>query len=118
MADFGSVDEYIASFPEDVQAILQQVRETILAVVPESGSGEKISYQMPTVTLDDQSLIHFSGWKNNLAIYPVPPADEALTSELEPYRSGEGTLKFPLKKPIPYDLIRRITEAFVESRAK
>ncbi len=116
MASFGSVDEYIASFPADVQEILRQVRETIRAVVPESG--EKISYQMPTVTLDGQSLIHFSAWKHHLSIYPIPPADDALAQELEPYRSGEGTLKFPLKKPIPYNLIARIAEAFVESRAK
>jgi uncharacterized protein YdhG (YjbR/CyaY superfamily) len=114
--DFGSVDEYIASFPEDVQEILQEVRATIRAVVPEPG--EKISYQLPTITLDGKSLIYFSGWKNHISIYPIPPADDALANELEPYRSGKGTLKFPLKKPIPYDLIRRITEAFVESRAK
>jgi uncharacterized protein YdhG (YjbR/CyaY superfamily) len=114
--DFGSVDEYIASFPEDVQPVLEQVRQTIRSVVPESG--EKISYQLPTITLDGKSLMYFSGWKNHISVYPIPPLDDALAKEIGPYRSGKGTLKFPLAKPIPYDLIRRLAEAFVASRAK
>ncbi|WBQ07787.1 iron chaperone [Kribbella sp. CA-293567] len=113
--NFQSVDEYIASFPAELQTILQRVRETIHGVVP--GAGEKIGYQMPTITLDGTSLLHFSGWKKHLAIYPIPPVDGELATAIEPYRSGEGTLKFPLAQPIPYELIARIAEAFVASRA-
>jgi uncharacterized protein YdhG (YjbR/CyaY superfamily) len=115
MADFSTVDEYIATFPADVQTILRQVRETILAVVPEPG--EKISYQIPTITMDGQALMYFSGWKQHISVYPIPPVDEALAAEIEPYRAGKGTLKFALNKPIPYDLIARLAEAFVAARA-
>ena len=109
-----SVDDYIAEFPADVQEILQQVRQTILAAVP--NAGEKISYQIPTVTMDDKALLYFSGWKHHIAVYPLPDGDETLATDLAPYRSGQGTLKFPLNKPIPYDVISRLTQAFVASR--
>jgi uncharacterized protein YdhG (YjbR/CyaY superfamily) len=116
MADFGSVDEYIESFPADMQEILQQVRETIHAAVP--GAGEKISYQMPTITLDGKYLMYFSGWKAHISVYPIPPMDDALAQQLGRYTSGKGTLAFPTNEPIPYDLIRRVAEAFVASRTK
>ncbi|MFF0271658.1 iron chaperone [Kribbella sp. NPDC004536] len=105
-----TVDEYIATFPPEVREVLENVRRTIHAAVP--GAGEKISYQIPTITLDGTSLLHFSAWKSHLALYPIPPIDEDLT----PYRSGKGTLKFPFDKPIPYDLITRISQAFVAAR--
>lgn len=111
---FASVDEYIESFPPDVREVLEEVRRTIHAVVP--AAGEKVSYQIPTITLDGQSLMYFSGWKHHIALYPLPPLDEALATAVEPYRSGKGTLKFPLTQPIPYDLITRLTQAFVTAR--
>lgn len=109
-----TVDEYIASFPEEVREILEQVRRTIHAAAP--GAGEKISYQIPTITLDDKPLMYFSGWKAHIAVYPLPPLDDALATAIDPYRSGKGTLKFPLNKPIPYDLITRLAQAFVAAR--
>ncbi|MFD3406744.1 iron chaperone [Kribbella sp. NPDC058693] len=109
-----TVDEYIASFPEEVREVLEQVRRTIHAAAP--GAGEKISYQIPTITLDDKPLMYFSGWKAHIAVYPLPPLDDALAIAIDPYRSGKGTLKFPLNKPIPYDLITRLTQAFVAAR--
>ncbi|MEV6273455.1 DUF1801 domain-containing protein [Kribbella sp. NPDC051936] len=111
---FGSVDEYIASFPAEVRAALEEVRRTVHAAVP--GAGEKISYQIPTITFDGKSLLYFSGWKAHIAIYPIPPVDDDLSAALDPYRSGKGTLKFPLAKPIPYNLISRLAKAFVEAR--
>ncbi len=112
---FASVDEYIASFPPDVRDVLQEVRRTIREVVPDAG--EKISYQIPTITLDGKALMYFSAWKEHIALYPIPPLDDALATEIEPYRSGKGTLKFPLTKPIPYNLITHLTQAFVTARA-
>ncbi|MFC6159273.1 iron chaperone [Kribbella jiaozuonensis] len=109
-----TVDEYIASLPEEVREVLEQVRRTIHAAAP--GAGEKISYQIPTITLDDKPLMYFSGWKAHIAVYPLPPLDDALATAIDPYRSGKGTLKFPLNKPIPYDLITRLTQAFVAAR--
>ncbi|WP_238151669.1 iron chaperone [Kribbella sindirgiensis] len=94
--------------------MLDQVRRTIHAAVPDAA--EKISYQMPTITLDGTPLLHFSAWKTHIAIYPIPPTDQPLTAALTPYRSGKGTLKFPLDKPIRYDLITRVARAFVAAR--
>ncbi|MFI6681779.1 iron chaperone [Kribbella sp. NPDC050470] len=113
---FANVDEYIASFPRDVQEVLEEVRRTIRSVVPDAG--EKISYQMPTVTVDGKALMYFGGWKGHVSVYPIPPVDDELAARIAPYRSGKGTLKFPLKEPIPYDVIARLTEAFVAARAQ
>jgi uncharacterized protein YdhG (YjbR/CyaY superfamily) len=114
--EFQSVDEYIASFPGDVQLVLEQVRQTIHGVVP--GAGEKISYQIPTITLDGKALMYFSGWKHHISVYPIPPVEGELATAIEPYLAGKGTLKFPITAGIPYDLISRIAQAFVASRAK
>jgi len=111
---FVSVDDYIGSFPMEVREVLEEVRRTIHAVVP--AAGEKISYQIPTITLDGKSLLYFSGWKEHISLYPIPPVDDALATAIAPYRSGKGTLKFPLKDPIPYDVITRLTQAFVTAR--
>lgn len=117
MADkFVSVDDYIASFPDDVQTILEKVRGTILDQVP--GAGEKISYQIPTITLDDKSLLYFSGWEKHISLYPIPHSDVAFQAELETYSAGKGTLKFPLDRPIPYDLIGRVAAAFAAERTR
>jgi uncharacterized protein YdhG (YjbR/CyaY superfamily) len=113
--DFQSVDEYIASFPAEVQVILEQVRTTIQSVV--AGAGDKISYQIPTITLDGKALMYFSGWKKHISLYPIPAVDGELATEIEPYLAGKGTLKFPLAQPIPYELIGRLAQAFVASRA-
>lgn len=107
MADqFVTVDEYIRSFPDDVQIILEKVRRTIRKAVPDAA--EKISYQIPTLTLNGRYLVYFAGWKTHISVYPVPTADAALDRELEPYKAGKGTLKFPFANPIPYDLIARV----------
>ena len=105
---FRSIDEYIASFPEDVQKILEEVRATIKAAAPEAG--EKISYGMPTFTLNDKYLIYFAGWKNHISIYPIPVGDEAFNKEISQYAAGKGTLKFPIDKPLPLKLIAKIVK--------
>jgi uncharacterized protein YdhG (YjbR/CyaY superfamily) len=111
---FASVDEYIRSFPADVQAILEEVRRTIRRAVPTAQ--ETISYQIPTVTLDGSSLLYFAGWKHHISLYPAPTGDEAFERELAPYRSAKSTLKFAVRKPIPYDLIERVVAQRVEER--
>jgi uncharacterized protein YdhG (YjbR/CyaY superfamily) len=116
-AKFIDVDDYIATFPADVQSVLQQIRETIHAAVP--GSQEKISYDIPTMTRDGNRYVHFAGWAKHVSLYPVPEPEEteagsALAAELEPYLAGKGTLKFPLNKPIPYDLIGRVAARLAE----
>ena len=111
---FGSVGEYIGSFPADVQAILEQVRRAILDAVP--GAGETISYHMPTITLGGSLLLHFAGWKHHISLYPAPAGDKALERRLGPYRSARSTLKFPLSQPVPYDLIAQVARLRVRQR--
>lgn len=109
-----TVGEYIASFPDDVQPILQEVRRRIRAVVP--GASETISYRVPAMTLNGRHLVYFAGWKRHISLYPVPDADEALARELAPYLAGRGTVRFPLDAPIPYDLIERLVALLAQQR--
>jgi uncharacterized protein YdhG (YjbR/CyaY superfamily) len=115
MAKFTTVDEYVASFPPETRAILEKVRRTMRSAAP--GTEETISYGIPTFTLDGRYLIYFAGWKRHISIYPIPRGDEALERDLAPFVAAKGTLRFPLDKPIPYDLIERITAAAVRARA-
>ncbi len=107
-----TIDEYIASFPKDVQEILEKVRTTISKAAP--GAKEKISYQMPTFTLNGTYLIYFAAYKKHIGLYPAPFENAVFKKELSAYASGKGTVKFPLDKPIPFDLINKI----VKSRVK
>jgi uncharacterized protein YdhG (YjbR/CyaY superfamily) len=105
-----SVDEYIASFPVEVQERLQQVRRAIHDAVP--GVGERISYQIPCITMHGRDLVYFSGWKQHIGVYPVIDLDDPqLMAELAPYSSAKATLKFPHKAPLPVDLIQRFAAA-------
>src|SRR5664279_646452 len=112
---FATIDDYIASFSADVQPILQQVRKTIRDVVP--GAEETISYGMPTVTLDGRYLVYFAGWKNHVSVYPAPAGDDSFERRIAPYRASRGTLKFPLRQPVPYDLIEEVVQVLVKQRA-
>ena len=103
-----SIDEYIDTFPEDVQPILKQVRRTIKAAAPQAG--EKISYGIPTFTLNGKYLIYFAGWKHHISIYPIPVGDDAFNEEVAPFIAGKGTLKFTIDKPVPLKLITKIVK--------
>ena len=103
-----SIDEYIETFPKEVQTILQQVRSTMRAAAPEAE--EKISYGIPTFTLNGKYLIYFAGWKHHISIYPIPTGDDAFNQEIAQYVAGKGTLKFPIDKPMPLKLIRKIVK--------
>jgi uncharacterized protein YdhG (YjbR/CyaY superfamily) len=111
---FANVDEYIASFPEDVQAKLQDVRRAMRNAAP--GTEEAISYGIPTFTLDGRYLIYFAGWKHHISIYPIPEGDDALRKDMSPYVAAKGTLRFPLDEPIPLPLIERLTSAALRAR--
>jgi uncharacterized protein YdhG (YjbR/CyaY superfamily) len=111
---FASVDEYIESFPADVQVILQEVRRTIREVVP--AAVETISYHIPTVMLDGVMLLCFAGWKHHVSVYPAHTGNDEFERELAPYRSGRSTLKFPIRESIPYDIIGRLAALRVEER--
>ncbi len=109
MQTYTTVDEYILNFPDDVSAKLKLIRKMIKEEAPESG--ERISYGVPTATLNDKYFIYFAGYKNHISIYPVTPAMEADVKEALEYRTGKGTFQFPLDKDLPLELIRKIIKA-------
>ena len=87
--DFKSVDEYIATHPPDVQAILQRVRSTIHKAVPKAE--EAISYQIPTFKLHGSYVVYFAGWKKHYSLYPgQPPARRGFQGRSRALRSEQG----------------------------
>lgn len=110
-----SIDEYIASFPKDIQALLETMRATIRSAAPESE--ETISYGMPTFRLKG-NLVHFAAFKHHIGFYPVPSGIEAFKQELAPYKSAKGSVQFPLNQPLPLDLISRIVTFRVAENLK
>lgn len=101
----GTIDEYISQFPDEVQVILQKLRKEIKQAAPEAI--EKISYQMPTFYFNG-NLVHFAAYKKHIGFYPAPSGIEAFKNELLQYKWSKGSVQFPIDKPIPYDLVRKI----------
>ena len=108
-----TIGEYIAQFPTEVQQILQQIRETIRREAPEAE--EAMRYQIPTFRLNG-NLVHFAAFKNHIGFYPAPSGIKQFQKELSGYETAKGTIQFPLDKPIPYDLIAKITAFRVEEQ--
>ena len=104
---FSSIDEYIETFPTLVQEKLQEIRLTIHESAPDAT--EAISYQMPTFKLNG-NLVHFAAYEHHIGFYPIPTGMEAFKEELSHYKTGKGSVQFPLDQPLPLDLIRRIVE--------
>lgn len=109
-----SIDDYINTFPEDVQSVLQQMRSVLTDAVP--NSTEAISYGVPTLRVNGKNVVHFAGWKHHVSTYPVPAVNATLEKKISRYRGGKGTLKFPLSEPIPYDLIGEIGSLLLAQR--
>jgi uncharacterized protein YdhG (YjbR/CyaY superfamily) len=103
---FKTIDEYIETFPKEIQKILGKVRKIIQDAAPEAQ--EAISYQMPTFKLNG-NLVHFGAWKSHLGFYPVPSGLKAFEKELSKYKSSKGSVQFPYDD-IPYDLIKKIVK--------
>lgn len=102
------IDEYIAAFPKEVQEILEKIRATIRNAAPDAE--ETISYQIPAFNLHGSYLIYFAAHKKHIGLYPVQIGNAEFNEELSLYASGKGTAKFPLDKPIPFDLISKIVK--------
>jgi len=102
-----SIDNYILTFPEDVQELLQTLRTVIKEVAPDAT--EKISYQMPTFDLYG-NLVHFAAFKNHIGFYPAPSGIEKFKNELGMYKNAKGSVQFPINEPLPYELIRKIVK--------
>jgi uncharacterized protein YdhG (YjbR/CyaY superfamily) len=106
-----NIDEYIASFPPEVQAILEKIRLTIRNAAPDAQ--ETISYKMPAFTLDGV-LVYFAAFKKHIGLYPPVRGDAKLEKAIAPYAGEKGNLRFPLDQPIPYGLIERIVKLRVK----
>jgi uncharacterized protein YdhG (YjbR/CyaY superfamily) len=104
---FETIDEYIDTFPEDVQPILQALRQTIREAAPQAK--EAISYQMPTFKLNG-NLVHFAAYKKHIGFYPAPSGIEAFKEELAPYKASKGAVQFPIEQPIPHELVSKIVQ--------
>jgi uncharacterized protein YdhG (YjbR/CyaY superfamily) len=104
---FTSIDAYIASFPEETQKILEELRATIKDSAPDAE--EKISYQIPTFALKG-NLVHFAAYKNHIGFYPTSSGIQAFKKELSIYEGAKGTVRFPIDKPLPLELISKIVK--------
>jgi uncharacterized protein YdhG (YjbR/CyaY superfamily) len=112
---FNDIDSYIVTFPEETQKILEKVRATIKKSAPEAK--ETINYGIPTFTLKG-NLVHFAAFKNHIGFYPTPSGIEAFKKELSVYEGAKGSVKFPLDKPVPFDLISNIVKFRVRENLK
>jgi uncharacterized protein YdhG (YjbR/CyaY superfamily) len=114
------IDGYIAGFPKEIQEILEKIRTTIRKVAPDAE--ETISYQIPTFTLKG-NLVHFAAFKKHIGFYPTSTGIEKFKNELSAYEGAKGSVRFPLDKPIPFDLISdivtfRVKENLERAQAK
>lgn len=107
MKKVGGIDEYINAYPKNIQIVLEELRQTIRKAAPDAQEG--ISYGIPTFKLHG-NLVHFGAFKNHIGFYPAPRGIEAFKKELSTYQGAKGTVRFPLDKPIPSDLVTRIVK--------
>ncbi len=108
MNKYQNIDEYIAIYPGDVRAILEKIRELIRETAP--GATETISYGIPTFDFAGKHLVHFAAFKNHISFFPTSSPIPMFAKELTGYETSKGTIRFPLDKPIPYSLIKKITK--------
>ena len=101
------VDEYITGFPPEVQQIMHEIRRIITDEAPDAVEG--MAYGMPGYKTHGKPLVYFAGYKKHIGFYATPTGHSAFAEELAHYKQGKGSVQFPLDKPIPYDLISRMT---------
>jgi len=113
MKKSNNTDGYINSYPQEVQKLLKTMRQTVKQVAPDAT--EKISYGMPSFHLHGRYLVYFGAFKNHVSLFPASSAaTKAFAKDLAGYESSKGTVRFPLDKPLPLPLIRKM----VKFRAK
>ena len=113
---FATIDEYIASFPPDVQDKLRGIRAVIRRAAPDAE--EAIRYGIPTFRLDGSNLVHFAAFRDHLSFFPTASGVEHFQKELSAYKLGRGTIQIPLNGPVPYDLVERIVRFRAEETRK
>ena len=110
---FSSVDEYIASVPEVAQVALEQVRHCVKRLAP--ASTERISYHIPTFELDGRLLLYVAAYRAHIGIYGISGVMEEFDERIAPYANDKGTLRFPLKQPMPMELIGDIVSFSIKN---
>jgi uncharacterized protein YdhG (YjbR/CyaY superfamily) len=108
MITYRDVDSFIGSFPDEVQQHLHKIRAIIKEIAPEAS--ESISYGMPAYKLCGKPLVYFAAFDKHIGFYATPSGHEAFAEQLSKYKQGKGSVQFPLNQPIPFNLIRQITE--------
>ncbi|MEP0366370.1 MAG: DUF1801 domain-containing protein [Cyclobacteriaceae bacterium] len=101
-----TIDAYISEFPETVQEVMLEIRKVINELAPTAE--ECINYGMPTWKLNG-NLVHFAAYQKHIGFYPTPSGISAFQDEIEKYKWAKGSVQFPLNKPMPLNLISRIT---------
>ncbi|NPV01756.1 MAG: hypothetical protein HPY53_10290 [Brevinematales bacterium] len=103
---YGTIDEYIALYPDNVREIMEEMRRVIRECAPDAE--EAIAYGIPTFKLAGKNLVHFAAYKNHIGFYPASSGIAMFKDELSAFKISTGTVRFPLNKPIPYELVRKI----------
>jgi len=111
-----TIDDYIAAFPPATRTRLEALRRAIRAAAPDAV--EAISYRIPTFKQDGRALIYFAGYEKHIGLYPVDGSDTELAADLKLYASGKATLKFPLDRLLPLDLVARVVRAKLRRAAR
>lgn len=115
-AHFGSIDEYMATFPAETQKAMKEIRSTIKAIVPEAE--EHISYNMPAFKVNGEYFANFAAWKNHIGMYPIPEGNVAFQEEVLNYKSAKSSLRFPLDKPMPLKFIAKVVKFRIAENLK
>jgi len=110
-----NIDEYIASFPKDIQKLLKKMRATIKKAAPQAE--ETIKYAIPTYTLNG-NLVSFAAFKNHIGFYPVPRLVEPFKKKLAEYEGAKSTARFPFDSPLPLELISEMVKFRVKKNAE
>ena len=103
--EFKTIDEYIATFPKNIQIILEELRQAIRDSAPDAE--EVISYQMPAFRLKG-ILVYFAAFKNHIGFYPTSSSVTEFRKDLSKYEVSKGTVRFPIEEPIPLDLVKKM----------
>ena len=110
-----TAEEYLATFPAEVQNTLRVLRGIIYDIIPDAT--EVIRYSMPAVMVDGHYVVHYAAWKRHIGLYPIPPMPADLEREVAPYRSTKDTMRLPYATPLPEALLRRVLTELVNQRA-
>ena len=109
-----TIDEYILQYPVEVRSILERIRALIQRLSPRPVL-EQVKYGMPAFVIEGRHTIYVAAWKKHVGFYAVNKAPSALERELEPYRSDKGTVKFPFKKPVDWELVESLVQFLLTS---